>query len=83
MKSRDHLVLMANQIARNFATMNDVDAAMATADHIASFWEPRMREALLADPAGLDATAAAALRQLAARGAPPISPTNPTLWRSG
>ena len=43
--SHDHLVYMANQIARNFAVMGDVDAAKATADHIASFWEARMKAA--------------------------------------
>lgn len=36
------LIYMANQIARNFGTMSDTDAAAATADHIWHFWDPRM-----------------------------------------
>ncbi len=38
----DRLVYMANQIARNMATMNDMDTVAAVADHIKSFWDPRM-----------------------------------------
>lgn len=38
----DRLVYMANQIARNMASMTDVDPATAVADHIKSFWDPRM-----------------------------------------
>ena len=40
---------MANQIAMNFGTMGDVDAVAATADHIAMFWDPRMKASVLAD----------------------------------
>ena len=65
-----HLVYMANQIARNFATMGDVDAALATADHIASFWDPRMKAAVWADAEGLSPIAAAAFAELRKRGAP-------------
>ena len=66
-----HLVYMANQIARNFAIMGDADAVTATADHIASFWDPRMKAAIWADPQGLSPIAAAAFEQLRTRGAPP------------
>ncbi len=38
----DTLVYMANQIARNMSTMNDMDTVVAVADHIKSFWDPRM-----------------------------------------
>jgi formate dehydrogenase subunit delta len=38
----DTLVYMANQIARNMTTMNDMDTVAAIADHIKSFWDPRM-----------------------------------------
>ncbi len=65
------LVYMANQIARNFATMGDVDAARATADHIASFWDPRMRAAIRCDDEGLSPVAAAAFEELRRRGPPP------------
>ena len=37
------VVRMANQIALNFAHLSERDAALATADHIAHFWDPRMR----------------------------------------
>jgi formate dehydrogenase subunit delta len=68
--THERLVYMANQIARNLASMGDVDAARATADHIASFWDPRMKAAVFADGAGLSPVAAAAFEQLRARGAP-------------
>ncbi|CAN5340710.1 hypothetical protein BH09PSE4_BH09PSE4_02220 [soil metagenome] len=64
MNQHEHLVHMANQIARNFATMGDVDAVAATADHIVSYWDPRMKAAILADPTGLMSTAAAAIEQV-------------------
>jgi formate dehydrogenase subunit delta len=38
----DRLIYMANQIARNLATTPDMDPALATADHIKQFWDPRM-----------------------------------------
>ena len=68
--THDHLVYMANQIARNFAVMGDMDAAKATADHIASFWDPRMKAAIWADAEGLSPVAAAAFERLRQRGAP-------------
>ena len=42
----DKLVSMANQIGRFFSTQRG-DAAAAVAVHIAKFWDPRMREALI------------------------------------
>lgn len=71
MRRRDHLVHMANQIARNFAVMGDVDAAKGTADHIATFWDPRMKADLFADGEGLSPVAAAAIKQLRANAHPP------------
>jgi formate dehydrogenase subunit delta len=38
----DKLVYMANQIARAFQPMGEKDAALATADHIKMYWDPRM-----------------------------------------
>ena len=74
MNSLDRLVYMANQIARNFATMGAEKAAAATADHVASFWDPRMRamifDRLAAGGDGLDPIAHAAIRQLHDQGAP-------------
>jgi formate dehydrogenase subunit delta len=40
---------MADQIARNLAVRGEDAAAAATAEHIARFWDSRMRAALLAD----------------------------------
>ena len=48
MSNLERLVYMANQIARNFDTLGHDAAARATADHIASFWDPRMRAQIFA-----------------------------------
>jgi formate dehydrogenase subunit delta len=64
----DKLVMMANQIARNFAVEGDVAAAEATADHLARFWDPTMRARLSEHAArggnGLSPIARAALGRL-------------------
>ena len=44
----DHLVYMADQIARNFAVQGEEEAIAATAQHIRDFWDPRMKAAILA-----------------------------------
>lgn len=44
MSPTERLVYMANQIARNFAVNGADSAAAATAEHIASFWDPRMKQ---------------------------------------
>jgi formate dehydrogenase subunit delta len=60
-----HLHHMTNQIARNFAVQGDAAAVAATAQHIRDFWDPRMRNAVLAgDKAGLSPIARAAFEQL-------------------
>ncbi|TKD52129.1 formate dehydrogenase [Sphingomonas baiyangensis] len=62
---------MANQIARNLAARGDEAAALATADHIAAFWDPHMRERIMADDrAALDPIAARAIALLRRRGDP-------------
>jgi formate dehydrogenase subunit delta len=70
--SLDRLIYMANQIARNLAT--NADPVRATADHIASFWDPRMKAMIFGHLAGggegLDPPARAALDLLADGGAP-------------
>lgn len=62
------LVRMANDIARNLATLGEEEAAVATAEHIALFWDPRMRAQALAllgqDEAGFSPAARAALKRL-------------------
>ena len=70
--SLDRLIYMANQIARNLAT--HPDPAAATADHIASFWDPRMKANILAHlkggGGGIEPIAVSALQMLMRRGAP-------------
>jgi len=46
--SPDKLVSMANQIGKFFATQPGDKAAAGIADHIRSFWDPRMRQTILA-----------------------------------
>ena len=70
MNSEERLVYMANQIARELA--RTADPAAATADHIAKFWDPRMRARLLdRDPQqlGLSEIAAGAFELLRQRSA--------------
>jgi len=43
----ERLVYMANQIATFFETQPGEKAAAGVADHINSFWEPRMRKRFL------------------------------------
>ena len=44
--SEKNLVYMANQIGKFFASALPDEAATQIADHIASFWDPRMRKAI-------------------------------------
>ncbi len=46
--SPDKLVSMANQIGKFFATQPGDKAAAGIADHIRSFWDPRMRQTIFA-----------------------------------
>ncbi len=52
MAQPDKLVTMANQIARNLAVQGEDKVAALTADHIARFWDPRMRLAIIKYVAG-------------------------------
>jgi len=74
MSTAERLVYMANQIARNFAAIGQEAAAAATADHLASFWDPRMRQQIfaLADAQnnGLEPIAAMAIALLKKHNAP-------------
>ena len=74
MSNLERLVYMANQIARNFEAIGHDAAAKATADHIASFWDPRMKAQIfdLIDrgEADLGSTARAGLLSLRRDGAP-------------
>jgi formate dehydrogenase subunit delta len=72
--SLDRLVYMANQIARELASQQPDDPVGATWDHLWHFWDPRMREMILAHAAaggeGLGEIARAAVARLAA----PVEP---------
>ena len=61
---RDKLAYMANQIARNISARDEEERAIATADHIAMFWSPDMKQAVFAKPPGLDPIAAKAVAML-------------------
>ena len=56
MNTREHVVAMANQIARNFAARDRASAAEATARHMRDFWDPRMR-ALIVEEARIGGAA--------------------------
>ena len=78
----DTLRRMANDIARNLASMGQDGAVLATADHIDKFWDPRMKEAIYADDrAGLSDVARAAIDHLAS-GARPESQTRATKFNT-
>lgn len=63
MNTADRLVHMANQIAVNLAT--DPDPVSAIAEHIRTFWDPRMKQMIKShDGTGLTETAAAAINRL-------------------
>jgi formate dehydrogenase subunit delta len=65
---REKLVMMANQIAKAFASHGEARAVPQIADHIRQFWDPRMRGAIAAHVAdggaGLDPLAMAALASI-------------------
>ncbi len=46
--SEERLAYMANQIARFFAAQSHEKAVAGVADHIAKFWDPRMRDQIAA-----------------------------------
>ena len=46
--SPEKTIRMANQIATFFESQGEEEAMKGVADHINSFWEPRMRSQLLA-----------------------------------
>lgn len=60
-----HLVYMANQIARNFQAQGEDAAVAGTAQHLRDFWDPRMLGAIEgAAPGLLEPIAAAAVAKL-------------------
>lgn len=70
MSPADRLIYMANQIARNVASMGREQAEATVEDHIRSFWDPTMRRQIVAlaaeRPDALSSIAAAAVSRIAA-----------------
>jgi formate dehydrogenase subunit delta len=68
--SMDRLVMMANQIGKFFVPQRLADPAVAIADHLRKFWDPRMRAAIVAHleagGEGLEAPVRQAVRRLKA-----------------
>ena len=68
--SPDKLVYMANQIGKFFTSQGPDKAAAGIAEHIAKFWDPRMRAEIFAyldaGGAGLDPPVRAAIDGLRA-----------------
>jgi formate dehydrogenase subunit delta len=66
--SVDKLVKMANQIGKFFAAQKSSDSVAGMVDHLKRFWDPRMREAIVAHVqhggAGLDEVPLAAVQKL-------------------
>lgn len=61
----ERLHYMANQIAANFAVQGEDSAIAATAAHITSFWDPRMKSQIInSERSGLSPIAAAAVASL-------------------
>lgn len=67
-KVHEKLVRMANQIGKFFVSQGPEKAPPAIAEHIAKFWDPRMRSAILAHVKeggeGLDPPVLAAIKTL-------------------
>ena len=74
---------MANDIARNLASMGHDKAVLATADHIDMFWDPRMKAAIFADDhSQLTPIARGAIEHLQHKG-DPGSQTRATEFNTG
>ncbi|PJG46340.1 formate dehydrogenase [Sphingobium sp. LB126] len=68
MSTEDRLIYMVNQIARNVAALGEEAAVTTTADHIRDFWDPAMKQHILAltrtRPEQFSAIAAAAVGRI-------------------
>ncbi len=82
-KQSDKLVMMANQIAKNFAIRGEEKAIEGTARHITLFWEPRMRDGIRdhvkAGGAGMLPIALKAVNGLAATAPAAVNPLATTV----
>lgn len=81
--SPEKLTYMANQIGKFFASQGSENPVDSIADHLAKFWDPRMRAAILAylDAGGgnLDPSVREAVRKLRAthQATPELARANP------
>lgn len=70
MSTQDRLIYMANQIARNLASEGPEQATAMVTEHIRNFWDPAMRQRIVAlaseRPGALSPIAAAAVARIAA-----------------
>ncbi|HEX7753247.1 MAG TPA: formate dehydrogenase subunit delta [Novosphingobium sp.] len=70
MSTQDRLIYMANQIARNLEVEGPERATAMVAEHIRAFWDPAMRQSIVAlaaaRPEALSPIAAAAVGRIAA-----------------
>lgn len=69
---------MIEQIARNLEVQGHESAARATAEHIAAFWDPRMKEAIVHDDRSLLSPIAAAAVDMFAKARAHTSQTGET-----
>jgi formate dehydrogenase subunit delta len=73
-KQTGKLVYMANQIGNFFASQTGDKGVNGVADHLAKFWDPRMREKIIAHVRkggeGLDPLVKEAVTKLAGNKAP-------------
>ncbi|WP_066701297.1 formate dehydrogenase subunit delta [Sphingobium amiense] len=74
MSTADRLVYMAHQIARNMGGAGEEQTARAVADHLIRFWDPRMKDHIVAiaraQQVELSPTVARAIAYLAERQSP-------------
>ena len=82
----ERLVRMANQIAANFGVQSVDSAALAVADHITMFWDPRMKSMIdsyvIGGGKGLSPVAHEAVTSLRTTG-PPAHQTSATEFATG
>jgi formate dehydrogenase subunit delta len=69
---------MAEQIARNFVVLGHDNAVAATADHIAKFWDPRMKAAIFEEDCFALSPVSRAAIELLKHGHEPVPQTRAT-----
>ena len=69
MSTTDRLIYMAHQIARNLVALGEERAVSALAEHLNSFWDPRMKSQIVAiardQPSRLSPMVTAAVARIA------------------